>query len=103
MSTTQVPTRVNPSATLPTAERQPVWKHGVAAAVAAAVATTVLAAVAKAAGVSFADSTGASIPILGFTELTVFFSLVGTGVAAVMARKARRPRSTFVRTAVALT
>lgn len=35
----------------------------------------------------------------------VVFSLVGVGVgiAAVMARKARRPRATFVRTAVALT
>jgi hypothetical protein len=104
MSTTiQVPTRITPSATTPTAERQPVWKHGVAAAVVASVATTVLAAVASAAGVSFADSTGASIPIAGFAQLTLVFSLVGVGIAAVMARKARRPRPTFVRTAVALT
>jgi hypothetical protein len=55
------------------------------------------------AGVSFADSTGASIPIAGFAQLTLVFSLVGVGIAAVMARKARRPRATFVRTAVALT
>ncbi|MFL6107875.1 MAG: DUF6069 family protein [Marmoricola sp.] len=86
-----------------TTQRRPVWKHGVAAAAAAAVATTVLAAIAKAAGVSFADSTGASIPVAGFAELTVVFSLIGAGVAAVMARKARHPRTTFVRTAVALT
>lgn len=84
-------------------ERLPVWKHGVAAAAAAAVATTVLAAIAKAAGVSFADSTGASIPVAGFAELTLVFSLIGTGLAAVMARKARHPRTTFVRTAVVLT
>ena len=106
MSTTiQVPTRVTPSATTPTARRQPVWKHGVAAAVAASVATTVLAAVASAAGVSFSHSTGASIPIpiAGFTQLTLVFSLIGVGIAAVMARKVRRPRPTFVRTAVALT
>lgn len=106
MSTTiQVPTRGTPSATTPTAERQPVWKHGVAAAVVASVATTVLAAVASAAGVSFSDSTGASIPIpiAGFTQLTLVFSLIGVGIAAVMARKVRRPRPTFVRTAVALT
>jgi amino acid transporter len=45
-----------------------------------------------------ADSTGASIPIAGFAQLTLVFSLVGVGIAAVMARKARRPR-----TAVALT
>jgi len=52
----QVPTRITPSATTPTAERQPVWKHGVAAAVVASVATTVLAALASAAGVSFVRS-----------------------------------------------
>ena len=66
-TTTQVPTTQTSttSAPTPTAERQPVWKHGVAAAVVASVATTVLAAVASAAGVSFADSTGASIPVAG--------------------------------------
>lgn len=100
MTTTQFHAQTT---TTSTRERRPVWKHGVTAALVAAATTTVLAAVAKAAGVSFADSTGASIPVLGFTELTVFFSLIGTGIAAVMARKARRPRSTFVRTAVALT
>ena len=85
------------------AERQPVWRHGIAAAVVAAVATTVLAVVASAAGVSFSDGTGASIPIAAFAQLTVTFGLAGVGIAAVMARKARHPRSTFVRTAVALT
>jgi hypothetical protein len=101
-TTTQVPTHVT-NAPAETAERKTVWKHGVAAAAVAAVATTVLAAVASAAGVSFADSTGASIPIAGFAQLTLIFSLIGVGFAAVMARKARRPRTTFVRTAVALT
>lgn len=102
MSTTQVPTRVVPGAPTPGAERQPVWKHGIAAAVVASVATTVLAAVASAAGVSFADSTGASIPIAGFTQLTLVLSLIGVGIAAVMVRTAHRPRRTFVRTALAL-
>jgi len=102
-TTAQVPTHVTSAAPAPTAERQPVWKHGVAAAGVASIATTVLAAVASAAGVSFTDSTGASIPIAGFAQLTLIFSLLGVGIAAVMARKARRPRPTFVRTAVALT
>src|SRR6187200_2248434 len=105
-STEQVRTRFTPSApgapTAPAA-RQPVWKHGVASAVVASAATTVLAAGASAAGVSFADSTGASIPLAGFAQLTLVFSLIGVAIAAVMARKARRPRTTFVRTAVALT
>ncbi|MBM7517220.1 DUF6069 family protein [Nocardioides nitrophenolicus] len=83
--------------------RRTVWKHGVAAAVGAAATTSVLAALASAAGVSFADQSGASIPILGFTQLTLVFSLIGVGLAAVLARRARRPRSTFVRVTVALT
>ena len=102
MSTIQQLATTATTATVAT-ERQQVWKHGLAAAGVAAVATSVLAVIAKAAGVSFADSSGASIPVAGFAELTVFFSLVGTGIAAVMARKAREPRTTFVRTAVALT
>ena len=72
-TTTQVPARVTPDAPNP------------------------------AAGVSFADSTGASLPNAAYAELTLVFSLVGVGIAAVMARRARRPRLTFVRTAVALT
>jgi hypothetical protein len=102
-TTTQVPTRIATSTSVRASERQLVWKHGVAAAVVASIATTVLAAAASAAGVSFADRTGASIPIGAFAQLTLVFSLVGVGIAAVMARKARRPRPTFVRTAVALT
>ena len=96
--TTQVTTHVDP-----VSQPRSLWKHGVAAAVVASAATTVLAAVASAAGVSFADPTGASIPIASFAQLTLVFSLVGVGIAAVMARKARRPRRTFTRTAVALT
>jgi amino acid transporter len=102
-TTTQTSTRVSSSVPTQAGERVPIWKHGVAAAVVASVATTVLAAVASAAGISFADSTGASIPIIAFAQLTLVFSLVGAGIAAVMARKARRPRATFARTAVALT
>jgi hypothetical protein len=104
MSTTaQVPAHVTSVALTSAVERQPLWRHGVAAAVVASIATTGLAALASAAGVSFADSTGTSIPIAGFAQLTLVFSLVGVAIAAVMARKARRPRSTFVRTAVVLT
>ncbi|KRF20702.1 cell envelope biogenesis protein OmpA [Nocardioides sp. Soil797] len=87
-----------------TTGRRPVWKHGVAAAVVASVATTALAAVASAAGVSFAPSGGGeSIPLAGFAQLTLIFSLIGVAMAAVLARKARHPRSTFVRTATTLT
>jgi uncharacterized protein DUF6069 len=98
-----IPTATTPDALAPATEWQPVWKHGIGAAVLAAVATTSLAALASAGGVSFADRTGASIPLPAFTQLTLIFSLIGVGIAAVLARKARRPRATFVRTAIALT
>ena len=86
-----------------TAAHRPVWRHGLAAAVGAAVATTLVAAIAGRAGVSFEDPTGAAIPLLGFAQLTLVFSLLGVGLAAVLARRARRPRSTFVRITLALT
>jgi uncharacterized membrane protein YoaK (UPF0700 family) len=102
-ASTQTLARVTATAPAQGTERQTIWKYGVAAAVTAAVATTVLAATASATGVSFADSTGKSIPIGAFAQLTLVFSLIGVGIAAVMARKARRPRPTFLRTAIALT
>ena len=100
-TTTFAPTAVPHTATAaPT--RPTVWKHGVAAGAVAAVATTVLAAVASAAGVSFETGSGEPIPALAFPQLTLVFSLVGVALAAVLARRADRPRSTFVKTAVAL-
>ena len=65
-NTIEVPTRTNPSASAPTVKRQPVWKHGVTAAVVAAVATTVLAAVASAAGVSSDHGPGGARGYGGF-------------------------------------
>lgn len=102
ITTTQAPTFTTTAHEAAPARRT-VWRHGVAAGAVAAVATTVVAAVASAAGVSFADHTGESIPVFAFPQLTLVFSLIGVGIAAVMARRARRPRRTFVRTAVALT
>lgn len=83
-------------------DRLPVWKHGIGAAVVASVATTAIAAVASATGVTFAGPDGSSIPLLGFAQLTMIFSLIAVGIAAVLARRARHPRSTFVRTCVVL-
>jgi hypothetical protein len=101
---TQVPSTTTVQVSSPAAARKSVWKHGVTAAFAAAATTTALAALATADGISFATTPGGeSIPVAGFTQLTLVFSLIGVGLAAVFARKARRPRATFVRTAVALT
>ncbi|MGY1763955.1 DUF6069 family protein [Geodermatophilus sp. SYSU D00779] len=75
---------------------------GLAATTVAALATTTVAAAGSAAGISL-DVSGAPIPVSGFAVLTAVFSLVGVVLAAALARRARRPRSTFVRTTVVLT
>ena len=75
---------------------------GILASAAATAATTGAAAISAAAGVTFADRTGSTIPILGFTQLTLVCTLAGVGLAAVLARRAKRPRPTFVRVTAAL-
>ena len=96
-------TSTTPGALTPATEQQSVWKHGVIAAIVAAIATTILAAIASAAGVEFKNSHGKdSIPIPTFTVFTLIFSLIGVAIAAVIARKASRPRSTFLRVVIVL-
>ena len=84
------------------AEVPRVWRTGLVAGLAAAVATTLTALVADAAGVSLAIA-GEQIPLVGFAQLTLVGALVGIALGSVLARRARRPRTTFVRTTVALT
>jgi hypothetical protein len=91
-----------PRPTPPPARRQPVRKRGVAVSVVASAATTVPAAVAAVTGGSFAGGTGATIPITAFAQLTRLFSLADAAITAAMARKARRPRATLMRTTPAL-
>ena len=79
--------------------RHRIWRHGLAASVTAAAATTALGALGYADGISFAtEPGGAGIPVAGFAQLTLIFSLIGVAMASVMARKARRPHRTFVPT-----
>ncbi|MEY2571306.1 MAG: hypothetical protein QOE63_1656 [Acidimicrobiaceae bacterium] len=79
-----------------------VRRSGAVAGVVAAVATTGVAAVADAAGVPIKIA-GESIPVLGFGQLTLFFTAVGIVLASVLARRARRPGHTFVVTTLVLT
>ena len=78
-------------------------RTGAVAGVVAAVATTAIAAVAHGAGVSLETAPGEEIPVLGFGQLTLFFTAVGVVLAAVLRRRARNPHSTFVKTTVVLT
>lgn len=75
---------------------------GSAATVVAALATVAVAAAGHAVGVSTAVS-GAPIPVSGFAVLTGIFSVVGLVIATALHRFARRPRTAWIRTTVALT
>lgn len=87
------------SPTRTTTQRFPVLKSGAAAGALAAAATTVVAAAAHAVGVSFADSTGESIPWFAFAQLTFVCALLGVALAAGVRRRASQPRGTFTRVA----
>jgi hypothetical protein len=86
-----------------TQRRRRLVAPGLAAAFTAALATTLVAAICRGAGVDFADSSGEDVPLLAFSQLTITFSLVGLAVAAGIRRWSRRPATTFLRTALALT
>jgi peptidoglycan/LPS O-acetylase OafA/YrhL len=85
----------------PASNRQ-LRRSGAVAGVVAAVATTAVAAAADAAGVPITIG-GESIPLAGFAQLTLLFSAIGIVIASVMARRADRPRHTFVSTTLVLT
>lgn len=87
------------------ADRLPVWKHGLIAALVAAAAVAGIASIANSLGVDFVsanDPKEIPIPILGFVNLTIIFSLIGVGLAAILARTARHPRKAFLVTTLVL-
>jgi hypothetical protein len=75
---------------------------GLAATAAASAATPAVAAAGWALGISL-DVEGAPIPVLGFATLTALFSVVGLVLAVALAKLARRPQRTWIRTTVTLT
>jgi hypothetical protein len=79
--------------------RVPLLRAGAAAGATAAVVSTLVASGAHAAGVSFADRTGESIPMFAFAQLTFICALLGVAVAATVRRRASRPGPTFSRVA----
>jgi Family of unknown function (DUF6069) len=97
-------TTVTTTATTVTTQRRSLVVPGIAVAAAAAASVTLVAALGMAIGVDFElPDGGESIPLLGFTQLTFLFSLVGVGLAAALRRWSSRPARTFVRTGVTLT
>lgn len=82
--------------------RRALWGPGLVSGVVAAVATTATAAVARAADVPL-EVDGEQIPLLGFAQLTMMFTVLGVVIAAALRRWARHPRRTFTVTTAALT
>ena len=79
------------------------WRPGLSAGVVAAAATSTIAGIASALGVSFESAPGEAIPLAGFAQLTLFFTVVGVLIAQGIRSRGDHPRSTFTKTAVALT
>jgi hypothetical protein len=75
---------------------------GAASGVVAATSTVAVAAFARAIDVPLTVG-GKAIPLPGFAELTLVAAIIGTVLAAMFARRANRPRQTFVRTTIVLT
>ena len=101
--TTTVPSSTPTTQAEQSTSRPSLVRAGAVAGVVAAVATTVIAAVAHGAGVSLETAPGEQIPVLGFAQLTLFFTAIGVVIAAVLRRRAHRPQSTFVKVTVVLT
>jgi hypothetical protein len=78
------------------------WRTGLKAGLVAAVATTGVAAVAQAVDVPL-EIGGQAIPLLGFAQMTLLFTIVGVLIARGLLRWTQHPHTAFVRTTVILT
>ena len=102
MTTTTVSTATHDNVhAAPTAPPR-LWVAGLVSGAVAAGATTVTVLIARAAGEDVAVA-GEQIPLAGFAQFVLIGALLGIALAKVFSRRAQRPRSTFVRTTVALT
>jgi hypothetical protein len=90
------------TATPPPTTRPTVWRTGLAAGVAAAAATTAVAAAARAVDVPL-EIDGEAIPLVGFAQLTLFFTGVGVLLARFIGRRSAFRTTTVVLTALSLT
>ena len=78
-------------------------RAGAVAGLVAAGATMAVAALARGLDVPLEGGPGEEIPILGFGQLTLFFTAIGVLIAHTLRRRAACPRSAFVRVTVLLT
>lgn len=93
----------SPAPTVTPRQKGPgLWLPGLRAGVVAAVATTLTAGVGRLAGADGAVRSE-TIPMYAFAQLTLVGAVLGIVMAKSAARWATHPRSTFVRSTVALT
>ncbi len=85
-----------------TGVQRPSWRSGLLTALIAAVVTTGVALVALAVDVPM-EIQGEEIPVAGYGQMVLLWSVVGLVLARQLAKRASSPRSTFVTTTVVLT
>jgi hypothetical protein len=102
LTTTTLPAPTTRRTTAQSGKTAHVGRIGTVAGVTASVATFTFAAAARALDVPLKIA-GESIPLGGFAQLTFVAAIIGTILAVVLARRANRPRRTFVVTTLALT
>jgi hypothetical protein len=100
MTSSTVTTINRPARTTPGG---PTWRTGIAAGLVAGAATTAVAAAAVRLGVSLETAPGEAIPVIGFGQLTLLFTVIGVVIARLLGRRSPRPMPMFIRTTVALT
>ena len=103
MTATITPTAPSTTPAECSASTPTLWRAGLVAGLVAAVATIAVAAGAHGLGVSLETAPGEAIPVLGFGQLTLFFTAIGVLIARTIGRRARQPRSTFTTTVIVLT
>jgi hypothetical protein len=103
MTATITPTTTPSAPVAGSTTTRSLWRTGACAGLVAAVATVAIAACAHAAGVSLETAPGEAVPVLGFGQLTLFFTAIGVGIAKAIGRRAAQPRTTLVKVTVALT
>ena len=82
--------------------RPRLWRVGVTSGAVAVVATCITVLAARAGDVDVAID-GERVPLDGFALFTMVGALFGVALAKIASRRAQHPRTTFVRTTVALT
>jgi hypothetical protein len=100
-TTASTTTETVPAGGAPTTTRR-LLAPGLLSGAVAAVATSATVLTAHALGVDVAIA-GEQVPVAGFAQFVLVGALLGVALAKVLARNASHPRSTFVRSTVALT